>query len=99
MRVPSASRNALVFGSSGISGWGIASALLRTPRERDDSFRRVIAVNNRLMTLEESYFSPDGRLILGSNIDLQLSVEEIKKRLLEVSDEVKDVTHMYFAGI
>jgi hypothetical protein len=87
---------AVVFGASGISGWGITRALLDA--ESKDAFSHIIALTNRPLSLAESGFKDDGRLHLQSGIDLQENVDEVIVKLRDSIPGIDKATHVFYTG-
>jgi hypothetical protein len=88
-------RIALVFGASGITGWAIVNTALDYPSK--DTFSRVIALTNRPLSIEESSWPRDPRLVLQSGVDLSGDVGSILEALKSVAG-IESVTHVYFSG-
>ncbi|KAI0317103.1 hypothetical protein OF83DRAFT_178312 [Amylostereum chailletii] len=86
---------ALVFGSSGVSGWATTRELLRYPTPT--TFSRVIALSNRPLS-KEAMLLDDPRLQLVSGVDLTQSVEIVVKAMQEKIADVDKVTHVFFYG-
>ncbi|KAH9218272.1 hypothetical protein DL95DRAFT_434371 [Leptodontidium sp. 2 PMI_412] len=73
--------HALVFGASGVAGWGLVNELLKNyPKE--GTFPKVTAVVNRPLKVEDAYWPPPSP----SRPDLQL--EKVK--------DIESVTHAYY---
>ena len=86
---------ALVFGASGITGWGIVNTALSYPTP--DTFDQVIGLTNRPLSKEAATFPDDARLKLYSGVNLSQSVEEIAKALKDI-EAIEKTTHVYFSG-
>lgn len=86
---------ALVFGVSGITGWGLANAALSYPTP--DTFDQVIGLANRPLSKEDANLPDDARLKLYSGVNLSQSVEEIVKALKGIK-AMEKTTHVYFSG-
>ena len=99
---PVISTHALVFGASGLVGWGVVDQLMENyPTE--GTFSKVTALVNRPFTLAESYWpSPSAsrpELELVSNIDLtQGTVEEFTALLEKKVPDIASVTHVFYFG-
>jgi hypothetical protein len=87
---------AVVFGASGISGWGITKALL--DGRPGDHFSQVIALTNRPLSFVDSGFQRDDRLQLHSGIDLQGNVDEVVTKLRQDIPSIQKVTHVFYTG-
>ena len=86
---------ALVFGVSGITGWGLARTALSYPTP--ETFGQVIGLTNRPLSKEDANFPVDARLRLCSGVDLLQGVDEIVKALKRI-DTIEKTTHVYFSG-
>jgi hypothetical protein len=86
---------ALIFGASGIIGWGVTLQAILYPAPQ--AFKRVIALTNRPLTKKDAYLPNDSRLNIHSGIDLTKGVEEANKALAKIRG-IGDVTHVYFTG-
>jgi hypothetical protein len=86
---------ALVFGASGITGWGIAKQALNYPTPT--TFDKVIGLTNRPLSKEQALLPTDDRLVLYSGIDLSAGVDAVRASLGQV-DGIAGVTHVYFGG-
>ncbi|KAI0311216.1 hypothetical protein OF83DRAFT_1177797 [Amylostereum chailletii] len=84
---------ALVFGSSGVSGWAATRELLRYPTPT--TFSRVIALSNRPLS-KESMLLDDPRLQLVSGVDLTQPVEDVVTTMQKKIVDVDKVTHVFF---
>ncbi|KAL4919161.1 hypothetical protein BDW62DRAFT_46140 [Aspergillus aurantiobrunneus] len=89
-------RHALVFGASGITGWGAVNELLSnypTP----DAFQRVTALTNRPLSVEDSQWPASEKLSIVSGLDLlsgdQAALEEAMRQRIP---QAESVTHVYF---
>jgi hypothetical protein len=92
---PNHNLRALIFGASGITGWGIARAALSYPTP--ETFDQVIGLTNRPMSKDEAFLPEDSRLKLYSGVDLSKSVGEIAEALKNIHG-VDKTTHVYFSG-
>lgn len=95
--------HALVFGASGLAGWGVVDQLLSNyPAE--GTFAKVTALVNRPLTVAESYWpspSPSRpKLNLVSNLNLaEGTVEEFTALLKGKVEDIADVTHAFYFGM
>ncbi|CBX98948.1 hypothetical protein IAQ61_007442 [Plenodomus lingam] len=87
---------AVVFGASGISGWGITKALLDAKTQ--NAFSKIIALTNRSLSLAESGLPDDDRLQLHSGIDLQANVDDVIAKLRERIPSIGNVTHVFYTA-
>ncbi|PQE19246.1 3-oxo-Delta(45)-steroid 5-beta-reductase protein [Rutstroemia sp. NJR-2017a BBW] len=93
------SRQALIFGASGISGWALARECLKYPSE--DTFNRVIALSNQRLLKEEFLLSETdaSRLDLHAGIDLSKGVDDsdLQQQFSSISG-IKETTHVYYTA-
>jgi nucleoside-diphosphate-sugar epimerase len=93
--------HALVIGSSGIIGWSVVNQLL-APYPSPSPFRKVTALVNRPLRLEDSFWpekAPGGpELALASGVDLLCGDDEVERGLREKVDDVESVSHVYYFG-
>lgn len=96
-------RHALVFGGTGLIGWGVVNELLSGYPEQG-VFDRVTAVTNRLLKLEDTYW-PEAlpgllELQICSGVDLLNGTGEDLAATLEKSVlGVEGVTHVFYFGL
>ena len=91
------SKQALVFGASGISGWAIARECLTYPTT--DTLDRVIGLTLRALKKDDLLLT-EGRLDridIYSEIDLSQDAEVVIKKFKEI-EGVERTTHVFFAG-
>lgn len=92
------SKHAIVFGSSGVSGWALVNELLHDYPMKD-SWSRITALTNRPLKHETTLWPADKRLNLVSGVDLlegtQAELDETMKRKIT---DVHTVTHVYYYG-
>lgn len=88
--------HALVFGASGITGWGVVNALL-SDYPSADAFERVTALTNRPLSVEDSQWPASKKLSAISGLDLlsgdQASLDESMRQRVP---NIESVTHLYF---
>ncbi|KAK0105643.1 hypothetical protein ONS95_004171 [Cadophora gregata] len=95
--------HALVFGASGVAGWGLVNELLKNyPNE--GSFFKVTAVINRHLNFEDTYWPPPSsnrpkfQLVSGVNL-LRGTDEEFTEKLRGKVEDMETVTHAFYFGI
>ncbi|KAJ7476834.1 hypothetical protein B0H11DRAFT_2030862 [Mycena galericulata] len=95
---PSTAAHALVFGASGLAGWGVVEQLLENyPAE--GTFAKVTAVVNRSLSVEDSFWptSDSPTLDLVTNVNLaEGSVESFTALLEKKVKDISTVTHVYY---
>lgn len=88
---------AIVFGASGVSGWSFVNEILNDYPKKG-VWSGVLALTNRPLTVEESFWPPDDRLSITSGINLlEDSPETIQKKLSDIAG-IKKVTHLIYLG-
>jgi len=85
---------ALVFGASGITGWAITNAALSYPTPT--TFKRVVGLTNRPLSVKEAALPQDPRLHLYPGLDLSQDSQTITEYLSKI-DNIGETTHVYFA--
>jgi hypothetical protein len=88
--------HALVFGASGVSGWGIVNQLLTYPTKT--TWSSITAVANRPLSLKDAHFPNDPRISLVSGIDLIKPAPEVAKLLKEKVKNIDRITHVFFTA-
>ena len=96
------SGHALVFGASGLAGWGVVDQLLENYPSAG-SFSRVTAVVNRPLAIDSSYWpspSPSGpNLAIVSGVDLtEGTVDKFSALLKQKIKDVATVSHVFYFG-
>ena len=94
--------HALVFGASGLAGWGVVDQLLSN-YPAQGTFSQVTALVNRPFSVADSYWpnpSPSQpKLQLVPHVDLlKGSVEDFTAFLKRAVADVGTVTHTYYFG-
>ncbi|KAK7752879.1 hypothetical protein SLS62_005221 [Diatrype stigma] len=100
-------RHALVFGGTGLLGWGVVNELLSGYPERGDAaFDRVTAVTNRPLKLEDTYWpgtaSPSSSSSLSGIPELQIcsGVDLLQEDLADTLENgvpgIEGVTHVFY---
>ncbi|KAJ7618488.1 hypothetical protein FB45DRAFT_168411 [Roridomyces roridus] len=90
--------HALVFGASGLAGWGVVSQLLANYPAKG-TFSRVTAVVNRPLSVADSLWptTDSPTLELVTNVDLTKgSVQEFTLHLKEKVEDIATVTHVFY---
>ena len=93
-------RHALVFGASGLAGWGIVNQLLSN-YPAAGSFAKVTALVNRQLDLKTSYWpigeQPKFRLVPGVDLAKEgRTEEEFSDWLKSHVEDIEDVTHVFY---
>lgn len=95
--------HALVFGASGVAGWGLVEQLLDNyPKE--GTFSKVTAVVNRPLSVKNSYWPspspsrPELQLVSGVNL-LNGTIQEFASALKKKVEEIETVTHAFYFGM
>ncbi|KAJ7733330.1 hypothetical protein B0H16DRAFT_1426787 [Mycena metata] len=90
--------HALVYGASGLAGWGVVEQLLENYPMKG-AFSKVTAVVNRPISIADSLWptpeSPTLDLIAGINL-AEGSVEDFTALLAEQVNDIATVTHVYY---
>lgn len=86
---------ALVFGASGITGWAIINAALSYPTPT--TFKRIVGLTSRPLSVEDAGLPTDQRLRLYSGLDLSKDSQSIIDYLGKI-ENIQEITHVYFAG-
>lgn len=93
--------HALVIGASGLIGWAVVNQLLQS-YPSPSPFRKVTALVNRPLKLEDTYWSDYApgtpELGLVSGVDLLCSDVEFERMLHEKVKDSKSITHVYYFG-
>lgn len=95
--------HALVFGASGLTGWGVVDQLLKGYPEKG-TFNRVSALINRPLELAHTGWtidSPGGpkiQLVPHVNL-LEGSVDDFANELNSKVESLQTVTHAFYFGI
>ena len=88
--------HALVFGASGVSGWGIMYQLLSYPTST--TWSSINGVTNRPLSAKDTYLPDDARLHLASGIDLTKPASEVAQLLKEKIQNIDKITHVFFTA-
>ena len=96
--VPSQDRHAVVFGCSGINGWGLVNQLL-SGYPSTQSFSKITAIANRPFTADEARWPRDDRLQIITGVDLLTRNDDaLVTTLTEKVPSAESVSHVYYAG-
>lgn len=92
------SAHALVFGASGLAGWGVVDQLLSNyPFE--GTFSKVTALANRPLNVEDSYWPspslPKLNLVSGINLTSEGFAHEFASKV----EDLGSVTHVFYFGV
>ena len=90
------SKQALVFGASGVSGWAIFRECLTYPSL--STFSRVVGLTKRPLD-KHAFFLSSGaeRAEVHSGIDLTENLESVIEKLKAIRS-IEQITHVYYAG-
>ena len=94
--------HALVFGASGLAGWGVVDQLLSN-YPTHGAFSRVTALVNRPFNVADSYWPgpspsrPKLQLVPHVNL-LQGSVDDLSTLLKREVGDIGNVTHAFYFG-
>lgn len=89
-------KHALVFGTSGISGWSILNQALTYPTPT--TFSHITGLTNRPLALEDASLPSDPRLQLASGVNLTGSVSSVVSSLKAKVKHVESTTHVFFTA-
>lgn len=95
-------KQALVFGASGLAGWGVVDQLLSN-YPAQGTFSTVSALVNRPFKVEDSFWPdrsptrPDLQLVSGVNL-ARATGEDLEALLEAKVKGIKDVTHVFYFG-
>lgn len=95
-------KQALVFGASGLVGWGVVDQLLAN-YPAQGTFSTVSALVNRPFKVEDSFWAersperPDLQLVSGVNL-AGATVEGVEKLLEAEVKGIENVTHVFYFG-
>ena len=91
-------KHALIFGSSGVSGWALVNEVLHDYPQRG-IWGKVTALTNRPLSQEASMWPADDRLNIVSGIDLlQGSQEELEQTIRTKIPDIETVTQVFYFG-
>lgn len=92
----STGKHALIFGTSGISGWPLLNQCLLYPTP--STFQRVTGLCNRPLNRDHALLPDDPRLNIVHGIDLTGSVDVVIKQLKAKVQEVETIDVVFFCG-
>jgi hypothetical protein len=90
-------KRAIVFGARGVTGWSFVNEILNDYPEKA-VWDGVVAMTNRHLKQEDSYWPADPRLQIVSGVDLLGTLEQIEKGIKEKVKDVEKITHVYYLG-
>ena len=90
-------KRALVFGASGVTGWSFINELLNDYPKKG-IWEGVVAMTNRPLKQEDSFWPADSRLQIVSGVNLLGSQEEIERALKGKVNDIDKITHVYYLG-
>ncbi|KXH42155.1 F-box domain-containing protein [Colletotrichum simmondsii] len=95
-----AEKHALVFGSSGITGWAIVNAILQGYPSQD-AFDSVTALTNRPINSEITQWPVSEKLhvVSGVNILTLGGQEALETDIRNKVENLRKITHVYFCGM
>ena len=94
--------HALVFGASGLVGWGVVDQLLSN-YPNQGTFSRVTALVNRPIDIQNSFWPeesparPELQLVSGVNLT-EATVESLTQLLGTSVQNIEDATHVFYFG-
>ena len=91
-------KRALVFGASGVTGWSFVNEILNDYPKKG-IWDGVVAMTNRPLKQEDSFWPKDSRLQIVSGVNLLGSQEYIEKALKENVKSIEQITHVYYLGL
>ena len=91
-------KRAIVFGASGVTGWSFVNEILNDYPAKG-TWTCVVAMTNRPLKQEVSYWPSDPRLQIVSGVDLLGSQDQIEHALKKNVKDVEKITHAYYLGL
>ena len=92
-------KHALIFGSSGVSGWALVNQILHDYPRRG-VWHKVTALTNRPLSREVSQWPDTDKLRIVSGIDLlKGSQEDLEAAMNSRIPDIHTVTHVYYFGV
>lgn len=93
----SSKKHALVFGASGISGWGTIVQLISYPTK--STFSSITGLTNRSLLKEDALLPEDDRIQLISGVDLNGTSESVIEALKSKVPQIGSITTVFFYGM
>lgn len=93
----SSPKHALVFGASGISGWGTIVQLTSYPTK--ETFASITGLTNRPLSAQNALLPDDNRIELVPGVDLSASPESVISELEARVPHIADITTVFFYGV
>ncbi|KAL8707212.1 MAG: hypothetical protein Q9220_007706 [cf. Caloplaca sp. 1 TL-2023] len=93
-------KHALVFGASGLIGWGVVDQLLSNYPTKS-TFAQITALINRPLDIEDAYWPddlpgrPELQLVTGVNL-VESTVDSMTKLLQTKVKDIESVTHVFY---
>ncbi|KAL3469640.1 hypothetical protein BJX99DRAFT_268081 [Aspergillus californicus] len=88
--------HAIVFGASGVTGWGAVNALVND-YPTADTFQRVTALTNRPLSVADSQWPASEKLNIVSGLDLLAGDQaSLEASIREKVASIETVSHVYF---
>jgi len=92
----SSSNHALIFGASGVSGWGTMIQALSYPTPT--TFGSVTGITNRPLKKDDALLPDDERIMLVSGVNLSLTSEAVINALKANVPHINNITHVFFCA-
>lgn len=95
-------KNALIFGATGLIGWGIVNELLSS-YPQPGVFSTVTAVANRSLSASDTHWpegspqTPELQVVTGINL-LEGTSEDLATQLKDCMNDVGSITHVFYTG-
>lgn len=90
----SQANHALIFGASGVSGWGTMVQALSYPDKT--TFASITGLTNRPLTKQQAMLPNDDRLSLVSGVNLSAPIKDVIASLQTNVPNIASVTHVFF---
>lgn len=95
-------KNALIFGATGLIGWGIVNELLSS-YPQPSVFSMITAVANRPISAIDTHWPegssqmPELQVVTGINL-LEGTSEDLATQLKDCVKDVGSITHVFYTG-
>lgn len=89
-------KHALVFGASGVSGWGVVNQLTTYPTPT--TWASITGTTNRQLSPSDAFLPEDSRISLVSGIDLTKSAPEVAQIMKAKIPNIGKITHVFFTA-